>query len=354
MRKVLSIICALIVVLIFPLAMLIEKCLPADTSTLVAEKYAGWNGVLQAWACCEWGGGFISWLNSCAADFEKQHEGVYIEFIPVMEQNVQAMLRGGITSPDMLLFSPGIVSDEAALRSISPPDELRTELCFSEHAWPVAMGGYILAMNTVLPEVRPSAISDDEHHSWSAALAALTSDPLPVEEADIADPGLDLGLPSSGAGTKDIQNALDAFINGELACLPVSQDELARLIRLRDAGHGADWTCAPSGRIAYTDQLLMVGFPAQNNHAERNALAEEFSRSLLDPEHQAALTKAGAFAVTGDRIYPAHSAYAEMDALLNSRPLVLPECFSEYWQRGAAAIVRETLNKSTARPPRGS
>lgn len=354
MRKALTFICVLIMTLIFPLAVMIGKGLPADTRALVAEKYAGWNGVLQGWVCCEWGGGFISWLNGCAADFEKRHEGVYIEFIPVSVQNVQAMLRGGITSPDMLLFSPGIVSDEAALRSISPPDELRKELRFSEHAWPVAMGGYILAVNPSLPEVEPAAIADDEHHSWSAALAALTSDPPSDAEIEIMDPGLDLGLPASAGETMDIQAALDAFINGELACLPVSQDELARLMRLRDAGRGADWTCTPTGRIAYTDQLLLAGFPVRSNHAERNALAEEFARSLLEPEHQAALAKSGAFAVTGERIHAAHSAHAQMDALLNSRPLVLPECFSEYWQRGAAAIVREALNEDAAGLPRDS
>ena len=59
--------------------------LPVDTRPLIEEKYAGWSGVLRAWVCSEWepGGSLLRWLNACAADFEKRHEGEYVEFPPV-------------------------------------------------------------------------------------------------------------------------------------------------------------------------------------------------------------------------------------------------------------------------------
>lgn len=354
MQKVLTIICALIVALIFPLAALVANGLPADTRALVAEKYAGWNGVLQAWVCCEWSDGFISWMNGCAADFEKRHEGVYIEFTPVTPANVRVMLQGDIAAPDMLLFSPGVVAEEEQLLEIDAPADLRRELRFSEHAYPVAMGGYILLCNPSLGDAHPQPvqIADDSAHCYSAALAALTSDPTDATEE--FDPGLDLGLPANAAGKLSMEMALDAFMDGDLACMPATQAELAKLDRLRQAGRGPDWVCAPSGRIAYSDQLLLLGLPAQNIHPERIALSKEFGQLLTGEDAQAMLVKAGAFAVTGAAIHPAYSALAELDGLLNSRPIVVPDCFSEYWQPGAEAIVREQLSGQCSEMPRES
>ena len=43
-----------------------------------------------------------------------------------------------------------------------------------------------------------------------------------------------------------------------------------------------------------------------------------------------ALAQAGAFSVTGQAVHAAHSPYAQLDALLNSRPLRVPSVFSEH------------------------
>ena len=77
--------------------------LPPDPGKYVEKKYSGWTGVLRGWVYSDWScsGSFISWLNSAAAEFEKQHEGVYIEFESV---NREALAAEGIRPPDMLLI----------------------------------------------------------------------------------------------------------------------------------------------------------------------------------------------------------------------------------------------------------
>ena len=55
------------------------------------------------------------------------------------------------------------------------------------------------------------------------------------------------------------------------------------------------------------------------------------------------LADIGGFAVTDVQLYPAHSAYAPMEALLRSRALALPEAFSEHSAANVGAIVRAFL-----------
>ena len=47
MRRMLSIICTLILMLLLPAAWMVSNGLPADTGSYIAEKYAGWSGVIQ-------------------------------------------------------------------------------------------------------------------------------------------------------------------------------------------------------------------------------------------------------------------------------------------------------------------
>lgn len=307
MRKMLSFICALILAVLLPAAFLAVKQLPVDGGRIAAEKYAGWNGVLQAWVCSRWScsGSFITWLNACAAEFEKSHDGVYIEFTPVDE----AALHSDMRRPDMIFLSPGVADT-------------------GEEALPVAMGGYIWVYNRMLTNAPPdrniTLLPDEPGRSFTRALEALMSGDASTQEMALPDAGIDLGLPASAAAVNYDPDALDRFINGELPALPVSQKELAKLIRLRDAGRGPDWACAPTGDYAFTDQLLLAAIirGMDESSIQRQQLCEAFRAQLLGEEAQAALTGIGAFSVTGGTIYPGHSPYAPLDALLHSRPVV--------------------------------
>lgn len=343
MKRLLHLICLLIVAALIPAALLISRGLPADTRPYVEQKYAGWNGVLRAWVCVDWrcAGSFTRWLNACAASFEKNHDGVYIEFTPVSSDTLRRMGDGGIRLPELVLFSPGTLDDPSRLKHIDAPDALRDELRgIDGNAWPVAMGGYIWVYNQELADGAPTADStfavlpDDAARSFSAAAVALLSDVPDADSSEDAlpDAGLDLGLPTSALaeetemGEMIANDAMDRFIRGELPAVVVSQAELAHLIQLRDSGRGPDWVCTAAGTAAYTDQLMLLGVVAQTGDAaaEREALAESFAAGLFEYEAQAKLADIGAFSVTGERIYSDFSAYAPLDAQLNGRSLIVP------------------------------
>lgn len=356
MRKSLQLLCLICVLTLIVAAARIFPHLPADSQPYVEKKYAGWNGVLRGWISSEWscGGSFVRWLNACAAGFEKRHEGVYLEFTEVDAAAMTDLTDSGIRPPELVLFSLGVQVEAARLL---PLDAQTAVNCGSDLALPVAMGGYIWVYNRALCD-GASTINDQDvltllpdggGRSFSAAAVALLSGESDGgEEITLPDPGLDLGLPAmaqSGIEVIQSEDALTDFINGDLPWLVVSQAELARLIRLRDAGRGPDWACAATGEIALADQLLLLGIVDQSDEsgAQREALAAEFAAYLLGEDCQKKLADIGGFAVTDVQLYSPHSAYAPMEALLRSRCLAVPETFSEHSVAGAGAIVREFL-----------
>ena len=333
---------------------------PVDAQPFVEKKYSGWNGVLQVWICTKWnpGGSFLQWLNRCASGFEKNHEGVFLEFTPVQAETMREMNTSGLRLPDLILFSPGVISNPDVLMNIQTVDALRSELknYGQGKALPVALGGYIWVYNTALCDGVPRTAGtlslpllpeDADGQSYSAALLGLLSETeiSGENEYSLPDTGIDLGLPASASGESLYSaDVLDMFIDGELPCIPVNANDIARLNRLRESGKGPDWQAATSGEIACTDQLLLAAIPEQPDTSGRSALVQEFMAFLLQPDAQAALADVGAFSVTGETIHAGFSIHAEMDALLNNRPLWLPNCFSEYSAANAEAIVRRFLN----------
>ena len=356
MRKSLQLLCLICVLALIVAAARIFPHLPADSQPYVEKKYASWNGVLRGWISSEWtcGGSFVRWLNACVAGFEKRHEGVYLEFTEVDAAAMADLGDSGIRPPELVLFSPGVQVDAARLL---PLDAQAAVNCGSDRALPVAMGGYIWVYNRALCDGAPSIaelepltlLPDGGGRRFTAAAVALLSGSADTEsELVLPDPGLDLGLPAmaqSGVELIQSEDALTYFINGKLPWLVVTQAELARLIRLRDAGRGPDWACAATGDYACGDQLLMlgVGKQADATGAAREELAMEVAAYLRGEACQRRLADIGGFAVTDVQLYASHSAYAPMEALLRSRNLAVPDAFPEHSASNAEAIVREYL-----------
>ena len=360
MGKFLRLLCLICVLVLIVAAVRVFPRLPADSQPYVEKKYAGWNGVLRGWVSSGWtcSGSFIRWLNACAAGFEKRHEGVYLEFMEVDDLAFAGLANSSVRPPELVLFSPDIHMDASRLLPIDARSALD---CGTDRALPVAMGGYIWVYNRALCGGAPSIdelksltlLPDGGGRSFSAAAIALLSGEADAGgEIELRDPGLDLGLPAMARPNVEIirsEGALTAFINGELPYLIVSQAELARLIRLRDAGREPDWACAATGDYACADQLLLLGVVDQTDDsgADREALAAEFAAYLLSDDCQKMLSDIGAFPVTDVQLYSAHSAYAPMEALLRSRTQALPEAFSEHSTPDSAAIVRACLEGRT-------
>ena len=280
--------------------------LPQDNQALVEEKYAGWSGVLRIWAFEGWTGGDLmaGWINGCASAFEKSHPGVYIEVTYPGAEAVRQLGRTGVRAPDMILFPPGLMDSPdglVALESLPVRESLADS--GGGYACPVALGGYAWAINdgaegTAIP-------ADEEWRSWSAAVQRLGEPGAIIEEIEIEPPGIDLGLPASASAS----DGLTRFVNGELNAIPVTQRELARLLRLQDQGRGPEWRLQP-GAEAWTDQAIYLAVV----QGGQEALSREFLSYLLSEDCQMRLTRVNLFGVTDSPTgYASGSAMELMD-----------------------------------------
>ena len=397
MKRLRIALCILILALLVPLLLHARQVLPMDPRPLVAEKYAGWSGVLRLWVFEGWpcgGGTFAPWLNRCIAGFEKRHPGVYVQPRYVDAGAFALLNDSGALPPDMILFPPGLLDSPEGLLPLETPDGLRPALIQSGsrngslYAAPVAMGGYAWAWNAELLDRLPDTWRDsgatlavpepEDWRRWDAALLALCSGRYGEgsgeaggEPDDPAPLGVDLGLvedatpvpeatptPDPGdtlprrlpEGFQYDGDAWRHFINGEAAAMPVTQREVRRLQRLAEQGRGPDWRLSP-GDAAFTDQLLSLAIVDREDAAEQRSLCVEFLACLLSDEAQGALHSVGAFSVTGAPSgYDAGDPLAAMEVGLRREGLAAPNSLDAGWPDGAEKIVREFISDSGDAP----
>ncbi len=390
MKKRLCALCALGLALVAALAVCAARFLPPDTRKLVAEKYAGWSGVLRLWVCEGWteGPGLSAWLNRCAARFEKKHPGVYVQPRIVDAGAIAAMNDSGIPRPDMLLIPPGVLASPEGLAPLDPPEGLRgpLERC---GAWgdalfavPVALGGYLWAYDAGQLDALPDTWRDsgatmaapppEPWRRWDAALLALCAGRYAIRpqaaSGDTAPalPGVDLGLvamatpaptatpvPSSQAllpcrlpmGFAPEADAFRLFANGEVAATPVTQREVRRLQALSELGKGPDWRlCAGAG--AFTDQLLCLAVVDGTDRTAQRALCVQFLSTLLDGDSQGELYRVPAFGVTDVASgYAVADPLAAMEAALRDPGLGSPKLFDGGWPGACESIVRKFIDE---------
>ncbi len=263
---------------------------------------------------------------------------------------MRALNASGIRPPELLLFSPGVLSDAGDLATLDTPDTLRPELrgVGQGRALPVAMGGYIAARAATgdVNEIREQPEDADGCCFAGALIGLLSGDPesdADIEETPESEGGIDLGLPAS-AGFAD-------FTSGAAETAIVTQADIAQLTRLRDAGRGPDWTLDAAGEYMWADQLLLAGVVAQTDGdaAERMALARALVAALLDEESQQALSSIGALSVTNARIYSELSAYAPLETLAHRCKLVAPRTFGDA-HGDCQAIVRKFIGGEISAP----
>ena len=382
MRRLRPILCALCLALLVPLLVHARRALPVDTAPLVAEKYAGWSGVLRLWVFEGWpcGAGSVSpWLSDCVARFERRHAGVYVQPTYVDAGALASMNDSGISRPDMILFPPGVLEAPTGLTPLAIPNNVREALASTgvgngvAYAVPVALGGYAWAINTALLAELPASWHDidstmvapepEPWRRWDAALLALCAAQRPNTETAQSDdgPGLDFGLvpadtpaptptPTANAtqpcrlpdGFAFDASAWRRFVNGEAAAVPVTQREVRRLQALSAQGKGPEWRLA--GDCAFTDQLLSLAIPEKPDGDPRVPLCDAFIRWLLSDECQGELCRASAFGVTdAPSGYSPGDPLNRMDAALRSDGLVAPNAFDTAWPETASDIVRKTL-----------
>lgn len=338
MKRLFRVLCALICIALAVCALRVFRRLPISEREYVSMKYTSWSGVIQGCVCSRWqaGGSFIRWLNRCAAEFEKAHDGVYLEFIECEPAELAGV--GEIFTPEVYFLSNGVTTDAAFFSDIRL----------------ICAGGYGWAYNRALTDAgqrygqeAPLIQADDDVHCYTAATLALAFDAAspaaPIEQE------LDIGL----AASADDRDALRRFIAGEAAALAVSTGDIAKLARLREAGRGPDWAIVCPDADAFTDQLLYMLLPTSLPDDGRRAVLTAFADFLVSEKCQRYLSDIGALSVTGENIYPASSPYAavqaSVSASLEKQSLLAPSPFSEYSTQHTANIVRDFFSGRISR-----
>lgn len=264
------------------LGLMMRGALPLGTHALVAEKYSGWSGVLRIWAAEE-AEGYNGWMNRRIGEFEKSHEGVYVQIRYVSRGALETMGESGIRPPDMVLLGRDGLSFECL------------PVVYDEFAWALNRGT-VQRVPQDWTGLRVGRLPDGVK-SWSMAMDGLCSGLFPVEGAEIVLPDVDLGLGGSSSieespaerapcvMTEDVVVDADAvamFARGELDALVVSEDEIRRLERLSEKGQCVDWVKAESGENPYREVCLQIGLiPGSDVWAtQRQSLCAEFITQL--------------------------------------------------------------------------
>lgn len=394
MRRLRSVLCLLC---LLPVGFLLVKAwntLPLDNQPLIARKYEGWSGVLRLWAFEGWpcgAGDFAPWINQCIRRFESEHPGVYIQPQFVDADELAGFHDIGVLPPDMLLFPPGLLDSPEDLVRLELPDGLRSPLRHcgmwdgTAYAIPVAMGGYMWALNRALIDRIPidwQGLDDamasprpEAWRHWDAALLALCAG-YPATSEENADlnrrdlSALDLGLslpsatapaatPPTGAAVtaRHLPKAFqfsdetwNLFINGELAAMPVTQREVRRLEKLSDLGRDPDWQLS-AGDAAFSDQLLCLSVVAKENSEAQRDLCLDFASFIVQEECQSSLCLVSAFSVTdAPSGYAPGDPLAALDDALRDDALATPNCFAAGWADDANAIVRKFIDNLDESP----
>lgn len=374
----------------------LSALLPASRQELVQRSYASWCGVLRIWKCEGWpcgSGSLTAWLNECVAAFEKQYPGVYIQISDVSPEAMQRFSYGDAVPPDAILFPPGLFETPDALSVFDDSPPLRPNLIASGtysgrlYAVPVCMGGYAMALNHRLLAQTPGNWSlvagneqplldcpeDSRFLSWSSAILALFAGGSAPDALSLPGDGIDLGLPDSAPANtcapvpeKQAVNALpqslpddfrtessvfSRFTGGQVAAIPVTQREIARLNSLSETGKAPDWRVEAMG-VPFTDQILYYSVvdADRSDAAARQSLCRDFLACLLSEKTQRSLRMAQAFPVRSDTVIYSAPGFHEMELSLLSDQLSIPPAFGSEWRKEAASLA-DALQPSGSTEP---
>ena len=278
------------------------RALPIETEDYIAKKYDGYSGVIKCWVCADFScaGSFNTWLNSCAAPFERAHDGVYIEIETVSAAAMEARDQA-IVPPDVIFYSPSMKNTEHL-----------TGVCV------LALGGTI-GVTRGGAQFDPALCAIGRDSNRDMAAAAILAGVSDSESAPIEEIGVDLGLPAGTDASMTAEQALQTFIDGGTNCAIVTSAQLAKLIDRRERGLAPDWECVRA-ETPFTDQLLLG---AASCNDEKQSICLAFLKHLTGEDSQMRLANIGAHSPTM-RIYPDTSPYAAMDAAIARADRISP------------------------------
>ncbi len=315
--------------------------LPADNAPEVRKKYDTWTGVLRVWVVEDWQvgtGSLERWLNICGAQFEKSHDGVYVNVQLVPAEAVKNFLTTGVNPPDLIVYPPGLLDSADGLRAFSVSADYKAGLDAvgryedARYAAAVLTNAYVWIYDpgrrkrlpADLYEVPAACRAND-----LPALVCLNSGLRPAEGTARVLPGVDIGLSGGAAETPEPTGSVacrvgaDFLVSDAAWTLFQSGDVdafVGDLSDIRRAAQRTNWATVVTGAYAWTDDMALVSLVARDGDRadERAALCEGYINLLLwDGQTRAA--KAGALPVTrGAGAYAGDLALAPVEAALET------------------------------------
>ena len=320
----------------------ILKVFPLPKNDVLKEKSSEFSGVLRLWISEEnspASKSLYAWLNQESAQFEKKHDGVYVQITPVSKETLSSFSYAAELPPDMIIFSPGMLESTDSLVAIEPVSFLREE--FQNYASgfcvPVAMGVSLWAVRKGIdPPLSAKTLLFEKRFARSA-LYALKGD-LPLQKSPGARYGVDLGLETyeeddifigntesiaPGADSRICENAHVSFIKGEGDAVFLSHKALSSLV---NASAAPEFEIAATGEM-YTDLLSLFAL-TDTKTGEGREMCEKFLHHLLSKDAQKRLESTGAFSVTGAQLYAGKAHFREVEMILSSSKIHPAPAFS--------------------------
>ncbi|MDR1262516.1 MAG: hypothetical protein LBK46_03375 [Oscillospiraceae bacterium] len=276
---------------------------PANRDGTIRQR--GWQGVLRVWVCQDWSSSAMGWITKQAAAFEKARKGVRVSIRRVPSgawESEDAVL------PDVLIFSPGMVSEpRGLLHPFGGTEEFLSEAVRSgrwageQYALPLALGGYAVLINEAMwPEgaalVEPGPVKKQQryaiHSPTGGALAALLGWEAGVEAARV------LSRPE-GFGSVQLDSAYSAFVGGNVAALVCTIDQTRKFGALVAAGRGFDYR-VETPLSGFCDLTLLIGKMEGEADRARDAAVSEFIWAVTGKTAQDSLLNIGLIPVRND------------------------------------------------------
>lgn len=356
----LHVLCTALAAILCAGAFYVAERLPAPPRDIAERASRSFAGVLTVWVAEGWqpgSGSLMGWLSRQTAQLERAHPGVYVVLREVDAARLGAQMQSARILPDMVMFSPGLLTSPAQLLALEEPEGVRADIARiglwegERYAVPVALGAYALMVDEAALPRQTLGLGDQLPSLYKKATRRT-----PARYGALAGNApaalLLLGDQLTGARALLPENFLSAsftsawqdFAARKAATLPATQRQVHRMEQLQSAGKGFDTWLSPM-RVNFTDQVaLMALVDSGLSHAQdRRALCAEMIARLLAEEAQQALTTPVAFSVREDAALYAHrQPYALLEQSL-AAPLTLPPAFGYAWREEAARLLEASF-----------
>ena len=307
------------------------KILPSDSAYLIEKKYSSWTGVLHVWVTKDTNS--TNWLNACAAEFEKENPGLYINIEEVPLTAISNISKTNLTLPDIIIYPISLSPDTSSIIPVTRYYPLRQGIKQNPYATPILLHAKFWIYNTSSIEAFPTDTYDlkttcnpEDLNSLVALCTGLRSE----NQAPQSLPGLDLGLntdsapPSISSGNIECRTGPNLtlsetpenlFISGQSSAFIGGIDDILKL------PSSISYSAILTGDYVYTNSAVM--FSILNKENPHTAACSAYLDTLMT-YGQSITARARAFpAITGIAAWSGDIFLNTIEAALESRRWVL-------------------------------